>query len=193
MADYRLLTDQELFHCLKQRKAAAFAEIYERYWSVLFLHAKRMMGDDEQARDIVQDVFVGFWHKSAALELSISLSGYLYRAMRNRVLDHFKHQKVMNDYLGSLNEFMLEGEMVTDGLVREKELAQIIEREIAALPAGMRRVFELSRKQHLSYAEIAAELQLSENTVKSQVSNALRILRTRLGVSAVVIYCLLQR
>jgi RNA polymerase sigma-70 factor (ECF subfamily) len=187
MADYHLLTDQELFRFLKEGEAAAFAEIYNRYWSVLFLHAKRMVNDDEEARDLVQDLFTGFWHKAATLELTVSLSGYLYRSMRNKVLDHFKHQKVRNDYLGSLNEFMLEGEMVTDGLVREKELALIIEREIAALPAGMRRVFELSRKQHLSYAQIAAELELSEHTVRSQVSNALRILRTKLGVSAVVI------
>jgi RNA polymerase sigma-70 factor (ECF subfamily) len=187
MTAYRSHTDQELTALLQSGDQAAFAEIYDRYWSVLFLHARNLLRENEEARDIVQELFTGLWQKSHSLETSTSLSAYLYKATRNKVFDHLKHKKVVKDYLESLNEFIEEGQLQTDTLVREKELAAVIENEISLLPAKMRAIFELSRKQHLSYQQIAEELDISEHTVKSQVSNALRILRTKVGPTAMLI------
>lgn len=173
---------------------AAFAEIYERYWSVLFLHARNLLRDNEEARDIVQELFTSLWQRSNSLEATnTSLSAYLYKAIRNKVFDHLKHKKVVKDYLDSLNEFLEEGTIETDTLVREKELAAVIEKEIALLPKKMRVIFELSRKQHLSYQQIAGQLDISEHTVKSQVSNALRILRTKVGPTVMLIGYLIHQ
>jgi RNA polymerase sigma-70 factor (ECF subfamily) len=61
-------------------------------------------------------------------------------------------------------------------------MEELIEKEIATLPPKMREVFELSRKANLNYREIAEKLNISDNTVKKQMSNALKILRSRLGV-----------
>jgi RNA polymerase sigma-70 factor (ECF subfamily) len=58
----------------------------------------------------------------------------------------------------------------------------MIEKEMAALPSGMQKIFELSRREHLSHREIAAQLNISEETVKKQVNNALRILRSKLSM-----------
>lgn len=185
-------TDQELAGLLKSGDQAAFAEIYERFWSVLFLHARNLLRENEEARDIVQELFTSLWNKGASLELNTSLSAYLYKAVRNKVFDHLKRKKVMNDYLQSLNEFMSESALIPDALIREKELAAIIESGISALPPKMREVFELSRKQHLSYQQIAEKLDISEHTVKSQVSNALRILRTKVGASAILVAYLMH-
>jgi len=191
MAAYSTLSDQELVTLLKEGSEAAFGEIYNRYWSVLFLHARHMLHENEEARDIVQDLFTGLWQKAPGFELTISLSSYLYKSVRNRVFDHIKHKRVSKDYLDSLNQFINESEVTTDAVIREKELAEIIEREIKALPPKMREVFELSRKQHLSYQQIADQLGVTEHTVKSQVSNALRVLRTKVGLaSAIVAYLL---
>lgn len=191
MAAYGTHTDQELVSLLKNGSEAAFGEIYNRYWSVLFLHARHMLHENEEARDIVQDLFTGLWQKAPMFELTTSLSSYLYKSVRNRVFDHMKHKRVSKDYLDSLNQFINESEVTTDAIIREKELAEIIEREIQALPAKMREVFELSRKQHLSYQQIAEQLGVTEHTVKSQVSNALKVLRTKVGLaSAIVAYLL---
>ncbi len=72
--------------------------------------------------------------------------------------------------------------MLTDHLVREKQMKAIIEREISKLPKKMRIVFELSRNEHLSHKEIAETLNLSEQTVTDQIKKALKILRTRMGM-----------
>ncbi|NII82162.1 MULTISPECIES: RNA polymerase sigma factor [Pedobacter] len=172
---------------------AAFAEVYERYWTMLFLHARNLLRQNEEAADIVQELFTGLWLKCRSLELNTSLSFYLYKAVRNKVFDHLKHKKVMNDYLKSINDFMLEEHFTSDHLLRERELGIIIENEINALPSKMRDVFVLSRKQHLSYQQIAIELKISEHTVKSQISNALRILRKKVGASSFLIFYLIHR
>lgn len=193
MIDYNTLSDEELFIALKSKDNSAYTQIFDRYWSVLFLHAFQMLKDEEEARDIIQELFAVLWQKADSTDITISLSSYLYRSVRNRVLDCIKRRKVMTDYLQSLKDFMDEGVYETDGLIREKQLAEAIENEIAALPPKMRLVFELSRKKHLSYSEIAKELGVTEHTVKSQISNALRILRSKFGSISVLIYLLLHR
>ncbi|MNE57830.1 RNA polymerase sigma factor [compost metagenome] len=78
----------------------------------------------------------------------------------------------------------------TDYLIRHNDLSALIEKEIAALPRRMREVFELSRKTNLSRKEIANELNLSEQTVKSHMHHALRILKTKLG--ALIVFILIS-
>lgn len=192
MIDHATLSDEALFLALKGKDKAAYAQIFDRYWTVLFLHAFQMLKDEEEARDIIQELFATLWQKANTINITTTLSSYLYRSVRNRVFDCIKRRKVMTDYLRSLKDFMEEGVAETDTLIREKQLAEAIEHEISALPPKMRVVFELSRKQHLSYSEIAQELGVTEHTVKSQVSNALRILRSKFGSMSVIIYLLLH-
>ncbi|HEY0272531.1 MAG TPA: sigma-70 family RNA polymerase sigma factor, partial [Chitinophaga sp.] len=78
-----------------------------------------------------------------------------------------------------------------DYRVREKQFMEMIEREIAALPPKMRVVFEMSRKSDYSHREIAAHLDIAEETVKKQIKNALKILRNRLGL-ALFIFLLIK-
>jgi len=111
----------------------------------------------------------------------------LYSAVRNRIFNIIWHKKFENRYVASLQRIIDAGVMMTDEVVREKELAALIEREIEQLPEKMREVFRLSRKEHLSYKEIAEELKIGESTVKKQVSNALKILRLKLKLVMLVL------
>lgn len=191
MSSYSELTDQELATYLRKGDRHAFAEIFERYHDLLYAHAFNKLRNKEEARDIVQDVFVRFWNKHAAIELKSNLSGYLYVMMRNSIFSLMSHKSVVNNYAASFNQFKYEGEAITDHLVREKQLTAIIEREIAALPLRMREVFELSRKENLSNKQIAVRLGISEFTVADQVKKALRVLRLRIGLALVVAHHLL--
>lgn len=191
--DYKNLSDHELSSFLKREDRLAFTEIYDRYWAVLYLHARRMLRSKEEAQDVVQELFTQLWQNSSQLDVQVKLSSYLYRSVRNRVFNHLQRMKVAGDYQQSLLDFVEAGAASSDELVREKELAVVIEREIQALPDRMRELFMLSRKQYLSYKEIGEVLGISENTVRNQVSSALGILRDKLGVSSVLIYILLSK
>lgn len=185
-------TDTELTTLIKGGSQLAFSEIYNRYWTVLYLHARKMLRNDEEAKDVVQELFTHLWKNSAELNFNTSLSSYLYRATRNKILNLIEHKRIVSDYQKSLMAFLDEGELITEEHIIEKQLFETIEREIQLLPPKMREVFELSRKQHLSYKEIGEQLGISDHTVKRQVSNALGILKTKLGVSTSLLIFLLN-
>ena len=178
---YRDLDDNKLLELLKSGDHRAFEEIYKRYCTILFRHAQHMVSNNEEAKDLIQDLFINLWQKSQELNITGSLSSYLYAAVRYKVFDLIDKRKVKNRHLDSLGNFIEEGVFSTDNTVRENELARLIEKEISMLPSKMREVFELSRKSHLNYQQISDRLHISDETVKKQVYNALKILKVRLA------------
>lgn len=183
MIDYAEHSDQVLMELVKESDQQAFTEIHNRYSGVLFVHAFRMLDQEEEAKDLVQDLFTNLWVRRHEISLNAALSSYLYTAIRNRVLDVIARKKTEEKYFKSLAHFLEEGESITDQEIRRKELSALIEREISLLPARMRQIFEMSRKKNQSYKEIAEQLNISDTTVKKQVSNALTILRKKIDTA----------
>ncbi|WP_316840084.1 RNA polymerase sigma-70 factor [Pedobacter gandavensis] len=188
MTPYTTLADSDLVVFLKNGDKAAFTEIYNRYKGLLYIHAYNRLRNQAEADDVVHELFAALWTKRAELVLKTHLSGYLYQAVRNRIIDLISHKKVASEYMVSLQHFIDHSAAETDHLVRANELAALIEKEITALPPKMKAVFELSRKANLSHKEIATQLELSETTVKKHVNNALKILRGKFGILAYLVY-----
>lgn len=183
MSAFSKFSDQELTALLQKGDPSAFAEIYERYWGVLYIHALKMLRDEDEVKDVLQELFSSLWAKAAGLQLSTSLSSYLYAAVRNKVFNLIEHQKIKRNYSASIIQFSQQGDYVTDELLRINELKQLIEKEVMKLPSKMREVFELSRNSYLSHKEIAEQLGISDKTVRKQINNAIKILRLRLSVT----------
>lgn len=181
MSGYHLHTDEELFVLIKEGNHTAYTQIFDRFYSLLYLHALKVLLDEDEAKDLVQELFEMIWLKRSSLTVNGSVSAYLYASTRNMVLNQIAHKKVKNRYLDALGEFIGQEEYHTDFYVRERELKRIIEKEISALPQKMSEIFKLSRTEYLSHKEIASRLHLSELTVKTQVKRALRILKPKLG------------
>jgi RNA polymerase sigma-70 factor (family 1) len=181
MAGYSAHTDQELLLLLKEGDHAAFGEIHKRYYPVLYSHAFKRLPYREEVKDILQELFAYVWNNRENLNFTSGLAAYLYTSVRNRVINVFTKDKTRQEYAVSFAKYAEEGENQTDELLREKELAALIEKEIAALPEKMRQVFEMSRFQHLSHNEIAEITNTSPLTVRKQIQNTLKILRTKLS------------
>jgi len=181
MASYSKFTDNELAVFIKKNDQVAYTEIFLRYSKLLVAHAYRLLGDQDEANDLVQDVFLTLWQNRENLALTNSLSSYLYIATRNRVFNRISHQKIVAKYADSIVSFMEVGQAITDELIRAKELAIIIEQEIAALPPKMREVFLLNKREELSYKEIALKLHITDKTAKQQVYNAVKNLRLKIS------------
>lgn len=179
---YGSLSDLELTDLLQGGDANAYTVIYNRYFDELYLHAYNRLRDKEEAQDVIHELFAGLWNKREDLRIKSSLAAYLYTAVRNRVMDVIAHQQVETKYVSSLQNFIEQGYCITDHQVRERQLAGLIEKGIADLPPKMKEVFELSRKHIMSHKEIASQLNLSEQTVRKQINNALKILRAKLGM-----------
>jgi RNA polymerase sigma-70 factor (ECF subfamily) len=182
MAVYNAYSDYELATLLRDGDHAAFTEIYDRYKGILYIHALKLLKDEDEAQDVIHELYASLWNKSKDYNLDIPLKAYLYRGVKNRVFDIFSHQKIRDGYIEKFAEVIDKGEWTTDQKIREKELIAAIDEGLNLLPAKMREVFELSRFANLSHKEIGKELNISDKTVKTQVHNALHILRLKINV-----------
>lgn len=179
--DYSIYDDSRLTSLLINRDKKAFSEIYKRYWPVLYKHAFRMLKEADESEDVVQEVFTKLWNKAPSLQAETSIGAYLYISTRNAILNFFSKNQVHHAYLVDLGSFIDQAQEITDHRIREHLLAKLIEGEIEKLPPRMREVFELKRNQNLSYKEIAAVMNISELTVKTQMNKAISTLRTKFG------------
>lgn len=176
------LSDEEILLSFKSGNKEAYELIYERYWMILFRHAQKILQDEEDAKDVVQEVFTTFWLKADFLLPNQPLAPFLYTTTRFKVLDHLKRSKVKTKYLATLQLMMEEQSPAADEQIITKELAKQIEGEIQLLSPRMREIFKLSRDQHQSHKEIATKLQISDKTVKKQISLALQLLKGKFQV-----------
>jgi len=187
MDSYTKHDDFQLMELLRQGNEAAFTELFNRYNRFLFIYAFKKLQDKEEAKDVVQDVFVSLWNGRKEFTLQTTLAGYLYTSVRNKALNLFRDKNINAKYLNSLQQLLDKSDIQTDHLVREKDIRMLINKEIAALPPKMREVFELRKNAFLSNKEIAQQLGISEQTVATHIKRALKMLRIRLGL---VIYLL---
>lgn len=188
MPGYTDLTDFELATLLKEGDRAAFTEIYNRFALILLNHAYNKLRNREEARDVVHEAFSIIWVKRDLINLETNIGGYLFTIIRNTTLNQLLQKKVKDKYLVSIERFSYEPIVQTDYLLRERELKLSIEKEIAALPPKMRKVFELSRKSYLNHKQISNTLDISEQTVSKHITNALKILRFKLhGFSELIV------
>lgn len=184
MVPYNQLNDEMLADLLKKGDEEAFTVIFDRFYGLLFVHACKLLRNEDEAKDLVQELFEVLWIRRESVVFEHSLSSYLYASIRNRIINRIAHYQVEHKYISSLQSFMDKDTYLADYRVRESEMRKMIEREILALPKKMREVFELSRKEYLSYKQIAVKLDISEQTVRMHVKKALRILKPKLSLVA---------
>jgi len=178
--DYSKLSDQELAALLTKGDSASYTEIFGRYHRLLLRHAFRLLHHEEEAYDVVQDVFLQLWQKHAVIEFRTSLSAYLYTAVKNRIFKVIAHEKVVSKYTESILKFIAQDHNAVEDTILEKELSRLIAAEIAALPPKMREVFLLNKEAQLSYKEIADRLNITSETAKQQVYKAMKILKPKI-------------
>lgn len=180
MVEYSTLPDNQLLTLLHERDHAAFTEIYKRYWHILYIHSYRILQDEAAAQDIIQDLFTALWNNSDRV-ITGSLKSYLYSMARNQTLNVIHREKVKGRYLEFLTPFIDQHCSFTEEQVRFNELSALIEEGIRNLPPKMQEIFNMSRGEGATHRIIALQLDISENTVKSTINRALKMLRSKIS------------
>ncbi len=185
-------TDEQLLQLMAGDNREAFTELYNRYWDKTFAVAWHRLDDEQEAEEVVQEVFLSIWQRRASLKLTHTLATYLSVAVKYRVINHLDRAYRKQQHLDELAATAADtGDTITQWL-EEKELRQRLDHSIKQLPEKCRIVFLLSRDEHKTYAEIAAELGIAQKTVEAHMSKALSSLRQSLGVSLPVLILLLS-
>lgn len=160
---------------IKNDDSKAFDLLFYDNYEVLCNYAFSIIKDFEASEDIVQDFFVKIWVNRANLTPSKFSKSYIFRSVHNSCLNYIKHQFVKDKYQ-SVQHISDRIDDFQDSL-EDFELMQQIELAIQKLPDKCRNIFCLSRFEGLKYKEIAARLNISENTVDTQIRRALQFLR----------------
>lgn len=157
-----------------------FDKIYVLYYSRMFRFAKEYVLFDEDAENIVQDVFLLLWEKREVLDIQISLVSYLFALVRNKSLDYLRHKVIADEYKQELSAKLTALELLNYSFTSDEEIEQILMTAINKLPERCRQVFLKSRIEGKKNREIANELNLTVSTVENQMTIALRKLRVEL-------------
>ena len=180
--DYSNFTDHELISKFIAGDDAAFKEIYLRYDKPLYLYAYHKLGNKEESRDLIQDVFAWLLNNRNSFDLNTTLSGYLYKSVLNKVYNIYKHKDVLQKYAEEGNRYLDRDTVETDFMIREKDIQAMIDKEMSVMPKGMREVYEMRRMKYLSIKATAEQLGIAESTVITQMKRAMKHLKLKLGL-----------
>ncbi|WP_240613003.1 RNA polymerase sigma factor [Chitinophaga parva] len=171
-------TDQELLNQIALGSEDAFAKLFQRYWRKLYMTASRKLADAEQASEVIHDVFLEIWRRRETLYID-NVPAYLGKSLHNRILNELARKK--DTFLFNVLEHAGASLYAADQGVLEKDLIALISTWIEALPEKRRKIFVRYYFQHLTTSEIASQLDISEKTVRNQLSISVQFLRVRFG------------
>jgi RNA polymerase sigma-70 factor (ECF subfamily) len=181
------MDENELIHRLRLGEEAAYEFIFRNHFTGLCLFAEHFLKDTKAAEEIVEDFFCHLWDNCANISINSSLRGYLYRSIHNRCLKYIRHQKVEQQYISNHQYYFADKEILETASddypivnLITKELENKISVIIESLPSQCKSVFCMNRFDNLTYQEIANKLNVSVNTVKTQMARALQKLRKEL-------------
>ena len=186
--------DQLLIERLSNDGERAFDYIYDLYWKQLFQYAYNRLQSEDAAKDIVQDVFVSLWNKKEGLKLNSSLSAYLFSILRFKLINFYHANEVRKQHALHINQYDHPSDNNIDQRVHVNEMNSILNSSIQNLPCKMKAIFELSRVKGRSIRQISEQLNISEQTVKNQLSTALKRLKLNFAdyLTIAVVYFLLK-
>ncbi|HMR19181.1 MAG TPA: RNA polymerase sigma-70 factor [Sphingobacterium sp.] len=158
----------------------AFFGLYDFYWEKLYSVVIAIVKNHNDAEDVVQDVFISLWQNRGALVNIRELKPYLITIARNRAIKVLLKSKQLPASLDSFIHFADSCGYSLDKEYDAKELARIINLQVENLPDKMKEIFVLSRENGLSNKEIADSLNISEHTVKKQINNSIKRIRSQI-------------
>ena len=175
---------------ISKRNRKVFKAFFNKHYKNLVIYANGYLFDKQASEDIVQDVYIYIWENSDSINIKSSLKNYLYAMVRNKCLNYLKSIKITDsyDYL-ELNISLITEQVFDSTLDEDKQIVyhQIL-KIVDALPDKMQQIVKLKFLHHYKYLEIAEELGVSVNTVKTQLKRA----KVKISEAITTILILLQ-
>lgn len=176
-----ILDEKELLPRLQQSDENAFTEIYNHYWKKLFCVAAHKLHNLAEAEEVVQDIFLELWKRRAELNIATCLNAYLAVCVKYKVIDLLAKRARQLRHRQYTSQQTHLPDPSPEQVLQFETLKEQLLKETAKLPGKCRLVFQLSREEGYSHKHIAKHLGISEKTVESHLSKALRNLRTGLS------------
>lgn len=159
----------------------ALRYFFDKYYDNLCNYVNLYLHNRSVSEDLVQDIFVYFWEKRATINIETSVKSYLFRASRNKYINHLRDEKCHKTIQTEVHSKREVVAYPNDDTLDLKQLEEIITSSINNLAPRCREVYILHRNEDLSYKEIALQMNLSVKTVENQMTIALKKMREQLA------------
>lgn len=162
---------------IKQGKEESLKILFDCYYPELVRYAQNYLYDKMESEGLVQEMFIYLWENASKIEIKTSLQAYLYRSVKNRCLNYLRDLKI-SDNCGAIEklaeeEFHNELKNNKYNSSKHQEVMEVVE----TFPQNMHEIFRLKYFSNYTYDEIASELKISVNTVKTQLKRAKKKLK----------------
>lgn len=167
-----------LFRLIRERDKDAFTRVYEKYHRYLYALALRFLKDSEMAEDAVQHVFVKLWITTRDINIEVNVKNYLYSMTKNYILNQIRDNKEII----SINYEYAQSEITDENadiikMIEETQLTDLLYQGINSLPLQKKEICKKKIEENKTNQEIADEMGISVNTVKSHYQESIKILR----------------
>lgn len=177
---------------LRKRDSRVYEVVFKKYYPGLVMFVCRHVGDREVAKDIVQDIFFKLFEISHSLSKDFNLKSWFYKVARNAAVDYLRHLQVVDRHKFLMAEAMLTSEELDEEI--DEEVYNRVNEAIDSLPEQCRLIIKLNVIEGKKYLEIAEELDISINTIRTQVSRGYKKLREILsrGEETLILWLVLK-
>ncbi len=177
-------TDDLILNLLAADDTAACSLLYKYHYKAVYAYIKDFIPDHDAAKDIVQELFTAIWIKRHSLNLVPPLRKYLFRAAHNKAINYDRDNRTRHRLMGEIVNRSGHGRIAppADTELEARELEDQIKHALARLPMHARKTFLMSRRQGMTYKEIADHFHVTEKAVEKNMSKALSLLRQYLGI-----------
>lgn len=180
MRNYKVLSDEALFERTKSGDGRAFATLYDRYKMPLIALALKKL-DNSEVEDLIHDLFAALWNKRQTIDINKQFRSYIYRSLRNKIIDLIAHQLHERKYLDSLQALPPDYDGKTDYPIREEFFLKELHLLFAKYNPVDQTILQM-RIEGFSNDEIAKQLNLSEKTIRNKYSLLIRSLRNKMKI-----------
>jgi RNA polymerase sigma-70 factor, ECF subfamily len=175
-------SDTDLLNLLKKGDMRAFDTIYERYCKRMYCFAIRYIKQEEDAEEIVQEVFLKIWESRKRIDTYSSFNSFIFTIAYNTTISLLRKRVNENKYLEQLQlrqQINNSDEIIDE--IHFKQIKEQLNTSLNQLTPRQREIFLLSREEGLTHSEIAKKLNISPNTVKNHLVTVLSFLRSGIG------------
>ncbi len=174
------LSDKLLLEKYRDGDTAAYNMLFKRYYDALYGYALKNLKESWTAEELTMDVMMGLWKKKGEIAVEDDLQAYLYRSVKNAVYNHYRKKILPTVSLELVRDYLTLTSKAVDHELDSKELELFYRQKLSQLSPQRRKVYELSRDENMTYAEIATNLGISVNTVENYMVASLRFFREQL-------------
>ena len=172
-------------------KATSLEELFRKYYARLVHFSYQFSKDRESAEDIAQEAFIKYWNlKDEVAAEEAAVKSFLYTAVKNASLNAVRHLKVVDSFAAQAQASDVEEETAIHAIIKSEVLGELYQ-AIASLPESCQKVSRMGFLEGMKNHEIAQELGVSINTVKTQKKRGLALLRNRLNPEVISILLIL--